>query len=80
MTSTSIHLLSDQKIGFVGKIAGFVSDAFFLERLRELGFVEGEKIKIHTRAPFKDPLIVEVRGAVVALRLKEAQCIQVTEN
>lgn len=62
---------------YVGIIKELHGDAVVLTRLRELGLIPGEKIRIAGRAPFGEPLLVEVRGAVVALRKKEAQCVQV---
>ena len=69
--------LADQEIGFQGVIRDLVGDESYISRLRELGFVRGEKIALRGMAPFGGPLMIEVRGAVVALRRKEAECIQV---
>lgn len=47
-------------------------------RLMHLGFVQGEKIKITRKAPlFKEPLLVEVRGRLIALSSSEAELVQV---
>lgn len=69
--------LNEKQIGFEGTIQDLVGDDAFTDRLRELGFVRGERISIRGITPFGGPLMVEVRGAVVALRRKEAECIQV---
>lgn len=47
-----------------------------IERLIELGFTIGEKILPRGQAPFGGPLIVQVRGTAVALRLDEARCVR----
>ena len=48
-------------------------------RLRELGFVEGEPVKLLTRAPFGgDPVLVQIGFGKFALRLGEANRIKVT--
>lgn len=47
-------------------------------RLMELGFIEGAIVEIRHRAAFfSDPIAVEVRGMIVALRLYEAELVQV---
>lgn len=49
-----------------------------LQRLSELGFNPGEKIKVILEAPFsKDPIALSVRGTVIALRRQEANLIEV---
>ena len=48
-------------------------------RLRELGFVAGEQVKLLTRAPFGgDPILVQIGFGKFALRLGEANRIKVT--
>jgi ferrous iron transport protein A len=69
--------LSSQKNGFSGTIRDLIGDEVLVSRLRELGFICGEVISIQGRAPFGEPIIVSVRGTSVALRKKEAQCIQI---
>lgn len=50
-------------------------DPILLARLRELGFIRGEEVLIVGRAPFGEPVLVEIRGATVALRKQEAKCV-----
>lgn len=59
------------------KITALIGDNVLTTRLRELGFVSGEEVRVVGRAPFGEPFLVEVRGAVIALRKNEAQCVQV---
>lgn len=47
------------------------------ERLRELGFTPGTEVSFVRRAPFRGPLIVQLRGYHLALRLPEARLIEV---
>lgn len=58
-----------------GEIRDLQGDPIFLARLRELGFIRGEKVRVQGRAPFGEPIIVEIRGATVALRKQEAACV-----
>lgn len=46
-------------------------------RLRELGFVAGEPVRVVTRGPFGgDPLLVQIAGTRFALRRVEAARVQ----
>ncbi|MGL6291174.1 MAG: FeoA family protein [Silanimonas sp.] len=46
-------------------------------RLRELGFVAGEAVRLVTRGPFGgDPLLVQIGGTRFALRRVEAARVQ----
>jgi ferrous iron transport protein A len=46
-------------------------------RLLDLGFTPGEEIAVTHAAPFGDPLVIRVRGALLALRKREAAWIWV---
>jgi ferrous iron transport protein A len=54
-------------------------DAVALRRLGELGFLPGEPVQVLRRGPGgREPLAVLVGETIFALRLLEAQCIEVT--
>ncbi len=57
------------------QIVGLTGDAVLVSRLREMGFNRGETVQVTGSAPFGEPLLVELRGAVVALRKEEAACV-----
>ena len=44
-------------------------------QLRDLGFVPGAQVECLGRSPLGDPAAYRVRGAVVALRRRDAQLI-----
>ncbi len=46
-------------------------------RLRDLGLVEGTKVKCVLRSPLGDPAAYKIRGAVVAIRREDASQITV---
>ena len=46
-------------------------------RLLDLGFTPGEEISVTQWAPLGDPIVVRVRGALLALRKREAAWILV---
>lgn len=71
------HSLADERVGFDGVIAALVGPTLLTERLRELGFVPGEPVRIVGCAPFGEPLLVVARGATIALRKSEAACLKV---
>ena len=68
--------LADQKVGYKGVIHQLSGDQHILSRLRELGFVPGHQVRLKSKTLFSDPLVVEIKGGYVALRRREAQCIQ----
>jgi ferrous iron transport protein A len=58
----------------IGRLEGPTQDC---ERLLDLGFTPGEEIVVTQHVPLGDPLIVRVRGALLALRKREAAWILV---
>ncbi len=46
-------------------------------KLTEMGLVSGQLITTLFRAPFGDPIAIELNGTVLSLRLEEAQFIEV---
>jgi ferrous iron transport protein A len=62
-----------------GVVAGSdVVGAATLQRLGELGFIEGEPVQLLRRGPGgREPLAVQVGETLFALRLLEANCIKV---
>ncbi|MCP3720011.1 ferrous iron transport protein A [Paraburkholderia sp. CNPSo 3281] len=51
------------------------------QRLRDLGFVAGEPVRVVARAPWgADPLLVQIGSTRFALRRAEAQRVSVTTN
>ena len=53
-------------------------DAIALRRLGELGFIPGEPVQLLRRGPGgREPLAVLIGDTLFALRLLEAQCVEV---
>lgn len=48
-----------------------------LQRLLDMGFIEGTRIRVIRNAPLLDPLDVEIRGYLVAIRRNEAKGVEV---
>jgi ferrous iron transport protein A len=78
-----LTLLSDLPKGAHALVERVVSGsaevgAATLRRLEELGFISGEPVRLLRRGPGgREPLAVQVGETLFALRLLEAQCIQV---
>lgn len=71
------YTLDQRAVNQLSRIAMISGDDVMVERLLEMGFVPGEEVLILQKMLFSGPLIVEVRSTAVALRIEEAQCIQI---
>lgn len=49
-------------------------------KLLEMGVLEGQSVRVLFRAPFGDPIAVDVNGYVLSLRLNEADLVHVTRK
>ncbi|CAG1016131.1 hypothetical protein BURC_01177 [Burkholderiaceae bacterium] len=76
-------LLTDLPNGSHATVHGVVAnspdvDAVTLRRLGEIGFIPGEPLQLLRRGPGgREPLAVMIGETLFALRLVEAQCIEV---
>ena len=70
--------LSELKMGESAIVVKFEKDDIFL-KLMEMGFIEGEKVKLEKVATFGDPIAIKIAGYLVSLRLSEADKIIVEE-
>ncbi len=81
---TSSSRLSDLPAGTHGTVLAVRSaqadaDPQMLHRLGELGFLPGEPVHLLRRGPGgREPLAVQIGETMFALRLIEAQCVEVT--
>jgi ferrous iron transport protein B len=49
----------------------------FRQRLLEMGFARGQRVRLIKRAPLADPLEYALRGGHVALRREEAELVEI---
>jgi ferrous iron transport protein A len=68
--------LSEIKKGTVVRITGII-DSPIKPKLLEMGLITGKIITVLFKAPFGDPIAIDVHGYVLSLRLDEAQVVQV---
>jgi len=73
--SESEMSLDQKKPGFEGTIRRIEGSDLKVERLFELGFAPGKKIRFRSRTLWGDPLIIELDHISVSLRKLEARCI-----
>lgn len=60
-----------------GIIESLHGDSALLQRLLEMGLLEGEEVEVIGFAPFGDPLEIRLRDYRLSLRRREAACIAV---
>ncbi|MCL1901446.1 MAG: ferrous iron transport protein A [Firmicutes bacterium] len=72
--------LSDVKKGSSAIIKRLDCKGAIRQRLIDLGIFEGEKIKVIALAPLCDPIIIEVKGCLMAIRKNNAGKIIVEEE
>ena len=78
-----LQLLSDLPNGTRATVAGLLSggnavQSATAQRLGELGFIAGEPVQMLRRGPGgREPLAVQIGDTQFALRLLEAQCVEV---
>jgi len=48
-------------------------------KLLEMGVVEGRELRMMFKAPFGDPIAIDINGYMLALRLDEADLIDVVQ-
>ncbi|MGV3485558.1 MAG: FeoA family protein [Planctomycetaceae bacterium] len=74
MSVFTLDMLSPGQVADVVRVAGGDGVAV---RLREMGFVPGEAVRLLRLAPLGDPLKCMIQGSRVAIRNREAQRIVV---
>lgn len=72
--------LSELKTSEEGVIVKLSGHGSFRNRIMEMGFVKGERVKVIKNAPLQDPVEYEIMGYRIALRRSEAERIEVTRE
>lgn len=71
--------LNELGIGVDARVMGLAKDCAMRRRLLDLGFTQGARTVCLFASACGDPRAYEVRGAVIALRAKDARAILVEE-
>ncbi len=64
--------------GCRGRIDALAGDDALLQRLLEMGLLEGEEVEVVTVAPLGDPIEIRLRDYRLSLRKSEAARVLVT--
>jgi len=70
-----VRRLSDIPLNRSCRIKRFEGPRQDCDRLLDLGFTPGEDVIVTHTAPLGDPLVIRVRGTLLALRKREAAWI-----
>ena len=70
--------LSDLARGQRGYIQQVSDTTGMAKRLAELGFLPGTRVECELVSPVGDPVAYRVRGALIALRNRDARAVRVT--
>lgn len=65
------------RIGLPVRIMSVKMDRMIMYKLADMGITPGVVVEIQEKAPFGGPLLIRVRGSVLALRPHEASRIEV---
>lgn len=74
---TTLYDLVEGEEGIILKIKG---RGRFRQRLMEMGFVAGKKVRVIKKAPLRDPVEYKIMGYHVSLRNSEARLIEVVRG
>jgi ferrous iron transport protein A len=73
--------LAKDKSAYVERVEDAYAQDPIAQRLRDLGFVSGEPVRVAARAPWSaDPLLVQIGSTRFALRRAEAERVSVSET
>ena len=75
LVDTAARTLSTVPLNRPVRIARLDGPKLDCARLLDLGFTPGETVTVTHLAPLGDPLVIRVRGALMALRKREAAWI-----
>jgi ferrous iron transport protein A len=69
--------LNEMKPGHVGEIVDVIADGILGQRLLDMGFIPGTRIRVIRNAPLIDPIEIEMKGYHISLRHSEAKGVEV---
>lgn len=69
--------LDQLAVGQSARVEGIAGDPALVQRLYEMGLLEGEPVEVIGAAPLGDPIEVRVGQTRLSLRLREAAAVTV---
>lgn len=69
--------LPEVEIGEKGIVVAVHGEGAVPKRLMEMGLVPGVSVRVVKSAPFGDPIEIRLRGYSLALRINEAEAVEV---
>ncbi|OGF53434.1 MAG: iron transporter FeoA [Candidatus Firestonebacteria bacterium RIFOXYC2_FULL_39_67] len=72
--------MTELKPGEKAVITAVNAQGEIAQRLVDMGLVKGTTFKVLRKAPLGDPIEIQMRGFLLALRLKEAECVGVERS
>jgi ferrous iron transport protein A len=69
--------LDQLRLGQHGRVTALNGDDAIVQRLCEMGLLEGESVEVIAFAPLGDPIEIRLRDYRLSLRRKEAARVQV---
>ena len=80
MTEPAIRPLSSLRPGDTAVVHDVLAAGRIRQRLLEMGFVRGARLRVAKLAPLGDPMELEIKGYHLSLRREESDCIRVTDG
>jgi Fe2+ transport system protein FeoA len=77
MTQYQAIPLSQLQPGEQGEVVRLQADGPIRQRLLEMGFIRGARLKVEKLAPLGDPMELVIKGYHLSLRREESACILV---
>ena len=80
MTQDQAIPLSTLQPGQEGEVLAVRAEGPIRQRLLEMGFIRGARLKVEKLAPLGDPMELVIKGYHLSLRREESACILVTPS
>ena len=77
MTQNLLIPLSDLQPGDQGEVVQVKAQGTIRQRLLEMGFIRGARLRVEKLAPLGDPMELVIKGYHLSLRREESGCILV---
>lgn len=69
--------LADMQEGTTARVTVLTAEGGIRRRLRDIGLIEGTRVRCLNRGPSGDPVAYLIRGAVIALRREDSSSVMI---